>query len=66
MKRTDFLDRKIERYLRKGQIFKGGEYTTLEKPFLAKSRKNLTVANLVLNYHWSIDQWDVHVGSPII
>lgn len=47
MKRTDFLDRKIERYLRKEQLFKSREYANLEGPYLAKSRKNFTVANLL-------------------
>lgn len=47
MKRIDFLDRKIERYLRKEQLFKSQEYGSLERPFLAKSRKNFTVANLL-------------------
>src|SRR3989338_5130842 len=47
MKRTEFLKKKIERYLFKEQLLKSQEYTKLEKPFLAKSRKNFTVANLL-------------------
>ena len=41
------LRKKIERYLKKEQLFKSDEYKRLEKPFLAKSRKNFTVANLL-------------------
>ncbi len=47
MRRSDFLDKKIERYLRKQQLLKSREYTTLERPFLTKSRKNFAVANLL-------------------
>ncbi|HKZ43038.1 MAG TPA: HEPN domain-containing protein [Candidatus Hodarchaeales archaeon] len=43
----EFLNRKIERYLSKEQLFKSQEYAKLEKPYLAKSRKNFTVANLL-------------------
>ncbi len=49
MKRTEFLKRKIDRYLLKEQLFRDKEYTKLEKPFLTKSRKNFTVANLLFN-----------------
>jgi uncharacterized protein (UPF0332 family) len=47
MKRVDFLDKKIERYLGKEQLLKNREYTSLEKPYIAKSRKNLAVARLL-------------------
>ncbi|MCJ7646935.1 hypothetical protein MUO65_08605 [bacterium] len=47
MKRIDLLDRKIERHLRKEQLFKSQEYANLERPYLAKSRKNFTIANLL-------------------
>ncbi len=47
MKRIDFFDRKIKRYLSKEQLFKSPEYTNLERLYLAKSRKNFTVANLL-------------------
>lgn len=49
MKRTEFLKRKIDRYLFKEQLFKNHEYKRLEKPFLLKSRKNYTTANLLFN-----------------
>lgn len=48
MKRVDLLRRKIESYLKKGQLMKGNEYIKLEKSFLTKSRKNFTVANLLI------------------
>ncbi len=47
MKRSDFLKRKISGYLRKEQLLKRYEYKKLEKPFLAKARKNYTVANVL-------------------
>jgi uncharacterized protein (UPF0332 family) len=47
MKRIDFLKRKIRNYLKKEQLFKDTENKKLEKPFLTKSRKNFTVANLL-------------------
>ncbi len=47
MARIEFLQRKIEGYLRKEQLLKKEEYTKLEKPFLKKARKNFTVANLM-------------------
>ena len=47
MKRIDFLKKKITNYLKKEQLFKDDEYKKLEKPFLTKSRKNFTVANLL-------------------
>ena len=47
MARIDFLQKKIEGYLRKEQLLKKEEYTKLEKPFLEKARKNFTVANLM-------------------
>jgi len=47
VKRSDFLKRKIARYLRKEQLLKKQEYTKLEKLFLTKARKNFTIANLM-------------------
>ena len=47
MARIDFLQKKIEGYLRKEQLLKKEEYIKLEKPFLRKARKNFTVANLM-------------------
>ncbi len=47
MKRSEFLKRKISNYLRKEQLLKKQEYRKLEKPFLAKARKNYTIANLM-------------------
>jgi hypothetical protein len=47
MARIDFLTKKIEGYLRKKQLLQKEEYTKFEKPFLKKSRKNFTVANLM-------------------
>jgi uncharacterized protein (UPF0332 family) len=47
MKSADFLNRKIADYLKKKQLLKSSEYKKLEKPFLAKSRKNFTVANMM-------------------
>lgn len=47
MKRSEFLKRKISSYLTKEQLLKKQEYTKLEKPFLAKARKNFTVANIL-------------------
>lgn len=48
MKRTDFLKIKITGYLKKENLLKGEEYAKLEKPYLAKARKNFTVANLLI------------------
>ena len=47
MARIDFLQKKIEGYVRKEQLLKKEEYIKLEKPFLKKARKNFTVANLM-------------------
>lgn len=47
MAKIDILKRKIGAYLNKGQLLKNQEYMKLEKPFLAKARKNITVANLL-------------------
>lgn len=47
MKRNEMLKRKIEAYLKKEQLLKNQDNTKLEKPFLAKARKNFTVANLL-------------------
>ncbi len=41
MARIDFLQQKIEGYLRKEQLLKNEEYTKLEKPFLKKETKKL-------------------------
>ncbi len=46
-KRREVLKRKIDRYLKKEQLFKNDEHKKLEKPFLTKSRKNFAVANLL-------------------
>ena len=46
-KRSEVLKRKIERYLKKEQLFKDEEHKKLEKPFLAKSRKNFAVASIL-------------------
>jgi len=46
-KRSEVLKSKIDRYLRKEQLFKNEEHKKLEKPFLTKSRKNFTVSNLL-------------------
>ena len=48
MKRTDFLKKKIEIYLSRKQLLKGEEYKKLEKPYLSKTRKNFTVANMLM------------------
>lgn len=47
MVRITLLQKKIDGYLRKEQLLKSQEYTNLEKPFLTKARKNLTVARLL-------------------
>ena len=47
MKRADFLKKKIANHLKKEQLFKDDEHKKLEKPFLTKSRKNFTVANIL-------------------
>ena len=49
MARVDILKKKIEAYLQKEQLLKNQEHTKLEKPFVAKARKNFTVANLMFN-----------------
>ena len=49
MTRTELLKRKISTYLKKTQLTKNKENLKLEMPFLAKARKNLTVANLLMN-----------------
>src|SRR3989338_9112618 len=46
-KRSEVSKRKIDRYLKKEQLFKDEEHKKLEKPFLTKSRKNFSVANLL-------------------
>ncbi len=45
--RGEVLRKKIDRYLRKEQLFQDEEHKKLEKAFLTKSRKNFTVANLI-------------------
>jgi uncharacterized protein (UPF0332 family) len=45
--RSEVLKRKIDGYLKKEQLFKYEEHKKLEKPFLTKSRKNFSVANLL-------------------
>jgi len=49
MKRAESLKRKIDRYMFKEQLFRNQEYKKLENPFLLKSRKNFSVANLLFN-----------------
>ncbi len=49
MKRNEWLKRKINVYLKKEQLLKNQDNTKFEKPFLAKARKNFTVANLLFN-----------------
>ncbi len=45
--RSEILKRKIDRYLKKEQLFKNDENKKLEKSFLKKSRKNFSVGNLL-------------------
>jgi uncharacterized protein (UPF0332 family) len=45
--RHEFLKGKIEGYQKKEQLFRNDEHKKLEKPFLAKARKNFAVANLL-------------------
>ncbi len=47
MARIDGLKKKIDGYLRKEQLLKNQEHIRLEKPFLAKARKNFTIASLL-------------------
>lgn len=47
MNRNEILKKKIKAYLKKGRLQKSQENTKLEKPFLAKARKNFTVTNLL-------------------
>lgn len=47
MARIEILKRKIDRYLQKEQLLKNQEQAKLERPFLTKARKNITVANLL-------------------
>ncbi len=47
MNRNEMLKKRIERFLKKEQLFKNEEHKKLEKLFLAKSRKNFSVANLM-------------------
>ncbi len=49
MERVKQLKKKIKGYLKKGQITKNEENVKLSSLFLTKSRKNLTVANLLFN-----------------
>ncbi len=58
--KRELLKRKIERYLRKGQLFENDEHIKLEKPFLRKSRKNFTVANLLFKISvWSMARFKI-------
>ncbi len=41
------LNKRITIYLKRKQLLHGQEYCKLEKPFLLKSRKNFSVANLL-------------------
>ena len=45
--KTETIKRKIESYLEKEQLSKSDEHKKLKRPFLAKSRKNFTVASLL-------------------
>ena len=47
MKKSERLKRRIDAYIKKGQLLKNPDNTKLEKPFLSKARKNFTVANLL-------------------
>ena len=46
--RVDVLKKRITLYIKKEQLMQSQEYTNLKKHYLTKSRKNLTVANLML------------------
>ena len=46
-RRNEILRRKIDSYLKKERLFKDEGHKKLEKPFLTKSRKNFSVANLL-------------------
>lgn len=46
MTRSDILNKKIEAHIKKEQLLRKEEYTKLEKPFLAKARRNFALANL--------------------
>ena len=48
MKRIVFLKKKIGIHLKKERLMRSEEYLKLEKPFLAKSRKNFGIANLLM------------------
>jgi uncharacterized protein (UPF0332 family) len=48
MKNADFLKQKIGIHLKRRQLMRSEEYTRLEKPFLAKARKNFTVASVLM------------------
>ncbi len=47
--RKTILKNQIESFLKKEQLLKNEENKKLEKPYLAKARKNFTVANLMNN-----------------
>lgn len=47
MTKAVFLKNKITNYLKTGQLLQDEENKKLEKPFIKKSRKNFTVANLL-------------------
>ena len=46
-KRNEILKNRINVYLKRKQLLQDDEHKKLEKAFLAKSRKNFTVANLL-------------------
>ena len=48
MKRVDLLKKKISNYLKKKQLIQDEEYTRLNKPYIARARKNFTTANMLM------------------
>ena len=48
-RKNEILKKKIDRYLKKEQLSRNEDHKKLERPFLAKSRKNFSVANLLFN-----------------
>ncbi len=55
---------KIENYIKKEQISKDDDNKKLEKPFLKKSRKNFSVANLLFNISENEDMKEFLNLSP--
>ena len=45
--KKEVLKNVVDGFLRKEQLFKSEEYKKLEKPFITKSRKNFSIANLL-------------------